>query len=151
MRVSNLSHNKCNYRIGTLSKKQITSIAKAQGFEQRKSGSITANLLLITFINLLSTKGKSYSDLAQSLSLYIGKTISKQCIFSRMTAAWTATVKCILQKVISQQTQLQFKHSLYSCFTNVWLQDSTTFRLPDAFKDMFKGNHCKGKTKSIAN
>ena len=99
---------------------------------------------------MMSAGVKSYSDWACSLTTVIGKTVSKQAIFQRMTPAWVATAKALLREVISQQAQQQIKHSLFSGFINVWLQDSTTLHLPDALINLFKGNMSRGKQKSVA-
>lgn len=99
---------------------------------------------------MMSTGQKSYSDWASSLTRVIGKTVSKQGIFNRMTQAWTSTVKTLLQEVISQQSQQKIKHSLFKGFSNVWLQDSTTLHLPDVLRKRFKGNMSRGKQKSVA-
>lgn len=93
---------------------------------------------------------KSYWSWACSLTTVIGKTVSKQAIFSRMTGAWVTTVKTLLQEVIGRQAVTKVKHCLFKHFVNVWLQDSTTLQLPDIMMQKFKGNVSGGKKKSVA-
>ena len=84
------------------------------------------------------------------LTAAIGKTVSKQAVFSRMNAAWVKTVKALLQEVVGQQTKTKTNHPLFEHFKNVWLQDSTTLRLPDILVDKFKGSVSNGKQHAIA-
>ncbi|MFA9214107.1 MAG: hypothetical protein ACEQSR_09730, partial [Candidatus Methylacidiphilales bacterium] len=148
MKVQNLSHRNLK-KVGTVSKNKITQLAKAFGFEQRNS-KIKASSLVTSFIIMMSEGGKSYWDWASSLSIIIGKSVSKQALFGRMTKAWTDTVKALLQEVMNQQVQAQIKHKLFASFGNVWLQDSTSLHLPDILKKVFKGNVSKGVQKSVA-
>jgi hypothetical protein len=104
----------------------------------------------MSFMIMMSEGRRSYWEWSRSLTRVVGKTISKQAIFSRMTPAWTATVKALLEEVISQQAQQQVKYSLFAGFGNVWLQDSTTLHLPDILQKRFKGNWSRGKQKSVA-
>lgn len=92
----------------------------------------------------------SYWSWARCLTAVIGKTLSKQAIFGRMTCAWVNTVKALLQEVLAQQASRKIKGHLYTHFKNVWLQDSTTLHLPDVLVEKFKGNVSRGQTKSVA-
>ena len=101
-------------------------------------------------MRMMSEGSKSYWSWARSLTTVIGKTVSKQAIFSRMTASWVATVETLLQEVIGQQANTKIKHHLFTHFKKVWLQDSTTIHLPDVLAGKFKGNVSGGETKSVA-
>ena len=67
-----------------------------------------------------------------------------------MNAAWVKTVKALLQEVVGQQAKTKINHQLFEHFKNVWLQDSTTLRLPDILVDKFKGSVSNGKQHAIA-
>ena len=138
-----------NTKVGTLSKKKITSIARACGFEQRQR-KIKASELLLSFMIMVEEGTKSYWDWARQLSIIKGKTISKQAVSGRMTGAWVTTVKGLLREVVSHQVSLKTKPGLFSGFKNVWLQDSTTLHLPDILHSKYKGNVSRGKQKSVA-
>lgn len=99
---------------------------------------------------MLIEGNKSYWAWACSLTTAIGKTVSKQAIFSRMTKAWVTTVKTLLQEVLLQQTVKGVKRCLFGHFNNVWLQDSTTLQLPEVMLEKFNGNVSGGEKKSVA-
>lgn len=99
---------------------------------------------------MMGEGGKSYWSWARSLTAEIGKTVSKQAVFSRMNGAWVKTVKTLLQEVIGQQAEKKVNHQLFEHFKNVWLQDSTTLHLPDILAEKFKGNVSRGEKKSVA-
>lgn len=101
-------------------------------------------------MQMMSTGSKSYWSWACFLTANIGKTVSKQAVFSRMNPAWVKTVKALLQEVIGQQVEKNINQQLFKHFKNVWLQDSTTLRLPDILVNKFKGSVSNGKQHSIA-
>lgn len=150
MNALNLSQNKCKTKIGTLSKKKITAVSKKCGFEQRDKGKIKAFSLILSFMVMMSAGNKSYWDWARTLSSIIGTSVSKQAISQRMTSEWTATIKELLGEVIGAQSGHRVKHKLFSHFRNVWLQDSTILRLPDALFNRFKGNVSQGLRQTFA-
>jgi hypothetical protein len=98
---------------------------------------------------MMGSGGKSYWSWACSLTTLIGKTVSKQAIYKRMSKAWVATVKALLKKVIEQQSIKQVRRGLLKPFKNVWLQDSTSLCLPDSLAYHFKGSVSRGKQKAI--
>jgi hypothetical protein len=67
-----------------------------------------------------------------------------------MSFAWVSTVKELVANVISQQSGAVSCERIFKGFGSVWLQDSSSFQLPDALREKFKGNMSKGKQKSIA-
>lgn len=146
-----LNPSTCNFtkKIGTLSKKRITSISKSCGFEKR-SGKVKATDLIISFMIMMGNGTKSYWAWAHTVTPLIGKTISKQALFKRMNPSWVSTVKALLIEVMSVRVKHQVAPQLFTSFKNVWLQDSTSLHLSDIMKDIFKGNISRGEQKSIA-
>lgn len=125
-------------------------VAQHCGFEQRNRGKIKAHRLISAFMLMLIEGNKSYWAWACALATEIGKAVSKQAIFSRMTQAWVATVRALLQEVLLQQAGKGVQRCLFARFGNVWLQDSTTLHLPEIMLEKFKGNVSKGAKKSVA-
>ena len=150
MDLYNLSRDNNNTRIGTLTKKKITLLAKGCGFEKRKGSKVKAVTLILSFISMLSQDKNSYWDWSVHISQLIGKSISKQALFKRMNINWLETVKCILKETIKTPINRHVKTSLYKNYNNVYLQDSTTLSLPEALKTKYKGNFSNGKSKSLA-
>lgn len=100
-------------------------------------------------MDMMSEGGKSYWEWACSLTSVIGKTVSKQAIFYRMTASWSATLKALLLHVMEQQSSRQVNTCLFRWFNQVWLQDSTSLRLPESLAHHFRGNVSGGEQKAV--
>jgi hypothetical protein len=136
--------------IGTLASREIEKIASQHKFRIRRGGKITASVLLESFIMMMQSGVSSYWQWAVTISSLTGTLISKQAIFKRMSGAWVATVKALVSKLIAQQSDVLKHERIFKGFGSVWLQDSSSFHLPDALREKFKGNVCKGKQKSVA-
>ena len=136
--------------MGTLSKKKITSVSKAEGFEKREDSKICAHALILSFMKMIASGQNSYGAWACQLAGVIESKISKQAIFYRMTEAWVSTVKALVAVVIGKQAIKQVKRALFSGFKNVWIQDSTCVQLPQALIQKFTGSIVNGKQNSVA-
>jgi hypothetical protein len=147
-RNSNTSHGKSK-RVGSLSKKKITKLSQECGFEKRK-GKMKASDMIMAFMLMMREGSSSYWSWARCLTRVIGKKISKQAIFCRMTTAWVKLVKVLLEEAMLQQSMKQVKGKLFKNFGQVLLQDSTTLHLPDVLYSRFKGNVSGGEQKSVA-
>jgi hypothetical protein len=136
--------------IGTLVSQEIEKIAFKHEFRIRSGGKINASLLLESFIVMMQSGVSSYWHWAVSISGLSGTLVSKQAIFKRMGPAWVATVKALVARVIAQQSGVGSYGAIFKGFGSVWLQDSSSFHLPDVLSEKFKGNISKGKQKSVA-
>ncbi len=150
MKNINPSRAQVTKRIGTLTSHEIEKIACKNKFRIRGGGKISASVLLESFIMMMRSGVISYWQWAVTVSTLSGTLISKQAIFNRMGAAWLDTVKALVAKVIAQQGSTGACPGVFKGFGSVWLQDSSSFHLPDALQEKFKGNMSKGKQKSIA-
>jgi len=101
-------------------------------------------------MNLMAGGNFSYWSWACSLTTIIGRHVSKQAIFERMTPAWVATLKALVTDVIKTQAALQKKNKLFEVFGQVLLQDSTCVKLPSVLFDKYKGNTSGGKKNAVA-
>ena len=99
---------------------------------------------------MIASGNSSYWSWANCLSDVTGKNVSKQGVFKRMNDAWVNTTKTLLKNVLGRQAVKSPKTKVFSRFPNVWLQDSTSFHLPDVLIEKFKGNKSKGEDKSVA-
>ena len=101
-------------------------------------------------MNLMACGNISYWSWSRSLTTIIGRHVSKQAIFERMTPAWVATVKALVAEVIKTQAASQKKNKLFKKFGQVWLQDSTCVQLPSLLFDKYRGNTSGGKKNAVA-
>ena len=92
----------------------------------------------------------SYQSWAYYLTRMIGTSVTKQAIFKRMDNAWVETLKSLVGIVMKQQWDLRFPTQLFSSFVNVWIQDSTSVKLPEVLFDKYKGSSSKGGKYSVA-
>jgi hypothetical protein len=150
MKNINPSRRQGTKRIGTLASQEIEKIATEHEFHIRRGGKISASLLLESFILMMQAGVSSYWHWAVSISGLTGTLVSKQAVFKRMEPTWTATVKALLGLVVSEQGGMHQGETVFKGFGAVWLQDSSSFHLPDILSEKFKGNVSKGKQKSVA-
>jgi hypothetical protein len=92
----------------------------------------------------------SYASWALCLSRSASIMVSKQAIFERMNTAWVETLKCLLKEVIGIMAKRKFNRALFKNFNQIWLQDSTSIKLPNILYDKFKGNIVKGQKSAVA-
>lgn len=137
-------------RIGTLASQEIEKIASEHKFRIRGGGKISASVLLESFIRMMQSGTSSYWQWAVSISGLTGTLVSKQAIFKRMGTPWVATMKALVAQVVAQQGDAGSCGGIFKGFGSVWLQDSSSFHLPDALSEKFKGNMSGGKQKSVA-
>ena len=150
MKNINPSRRQGTKRIGTLACREIEKVSAKNDFRIRNGGKISASILLESFILMMQAGVSSYWNWAVIISNLTGTMVSKQAIFNRMGPAWINTVKALVGSVVSVQGDIHTSKAVFKGFGAVWLQDSSSFHLPDILYEKFKGNVSKGKQKSIA-
>ena len=98
-------------------------------------------------------RGKNtFRSWAEQVSILKGKTVSKQALWKRVSAALTQFLLAILFDILGEQSssiheQAKRQSSLKS-YKRVLLQDRTAIALPDCLNWCFPGNVSKGKKKA---
>lgn len=114
---------------------------------------LTATNLMISFF-IMALKGiNTYSHWAQNLSCLIRTTVSKVCVWKRMSIIQVEYLRAILEESFKVNLQAQYLSSyklksLFSPFSKIYLQDSTVISLPDVLQKYYKGSVSTGKQKS---
>lgn len=127
----------------------INRLRKLSGFCQRIRKIKPVDFLVGFFIMSLKANN-TYSSWAEEISVLSKQTISKQSICEHIGKEALAFVKTILQEKLCKSYEREKIGGLFSCFKEVFIQDSTTLRLGDKLVKVFPGNHCAGKQRALA-
>lgn len=132
---------------------KIDDIAKDCGFIQPLRKLDPASMLMGFFIARLSNDF-SLSNWALQLDRHFGIGISKQGIWNRLTGTYSDFLERVLFQAIkvdlTSYRGVELCQGVLKGFNRVLLHDSTTIGLPDVLRTFFKGNHSRGKIKSLA-
>ena len=136
-----------------LSALKLDAIAKDSGFVQRVRKLDPVSMLTGFFMASLSSDF-SLSNWALQIEGVFGLRISKQGIWNRLTASYSDFLEQVLFQTLkvdlNAYSGLDVSEGLLKGFNRILLNDSTTIALPEVLKSFFKGNHSRGKLKSLA-
>lgn len=107
-------------------------------------------MLIASFMMLMRVAKASYANWNMELSDVSCGNFSKQGLWKRITPAFTELLKKLLERTIQKASLEQSDVKLLSKFKRVFVEDSTCVRLPDSMNQHWKGNHSRGKQKSVA-
>lgn len=147
---SNLSNS---WLMNKLTVLKLEDIATDCGFVQRLRKLDPVSMLISFFMASLSSD-YSRSNWALQLEGLFGLRISKQGIWNRLTGSYSRFLEQILLQALKLDLKsfsgLDLSQSLLDGFNRILINDSTTIALPDVLNSSFKGNHSRGKLKSLA-
>lgn len=126
--------------------------ARQSGFKQRKAKKIQGKFLLESFMFMALQGKNSFQHWAEQLGLLIGRTVSKQGIWKRMSFRFVQFLSLVLADALLQQisfanAQVQ-KYKFLRNYTRIILHDSTTLSLPSWLFWCFPGNVSRGEKKA---
>lgn len=132
-------------------KKKIKQLSRETGFSER-DGKMQVCHFIEGFFRMALRGLNTYSQWAQWIGILNRKPVSKQAVWERITSEAAAFIKSLLQDKLSQTYNKlnKSKDKLFFVFKHVYLQDSTTIKLPDALSKDFPGTTIKGKKKATA-
>jgi hypothetical protein len=131
-------------------KSVITRAGEQSGFVKRKPKKINPYHFVLGFL-LSCCKGQNtFAGWALQIGLLSGRSVSKQGVFDRLDASATAFAQDLLQRILLKQSVKNVAGKLFAAFSKVFLQDSTTLKLPQCLSAIFPGNRSGGVQKAIA-
>ena len=128
----------------------IARLGKESGFVQRKARKISPYHFVVGFLNSVCKGQNSFSGWATQISLLGRNCVSKQAVFDRLDQRAVVFAKSLVEAALLQQSVKQASSELFSMFSKVLLQDSTTLKLPQWLSAIFPGNHSRGEQKAVA-
>ena len=132
----------------SLTGESIEEIARATGFVKRKSLLTGNRILELLLNNCLAGNLLSLTDLAIDFESYYGDAITKQGIDGRFNACTVTFLKGVLSHMMTKQSVLLTGQNKKSPFTSFRIKDSSRFKLPDEYADVYKGFDGAAKARS---
>lgn len=139
-------HKKLRYLIKNLkdvfNTNEINKIAKDTNFVQRKSNITATNFLIFNIFHGSDICSTSLSQLASKYDSLFDTPVSKQALDKRFNKYSVEFMKKIFNKIMHNQniTLKNLEGALHLHFNRVIINDSTSFILPESFKEDFPGS-----------
>ena len=132
-----------------LSELKIFELAKQTRFQLRKPKKIFAIDFICSFFDCCFGPGFSLTNWSVGLGARIGETVSKQAVSERANDNFIELLNHTISKSLNKPCG-RSGGKILKRFNNVYVQDSSCLGLPDALKDIFRGNFSNGQIKSVA-
>ncbi|NBW34917.1 MAG: IS4 family transposase [Cytophagia bacterium] len=127
----------------SLSESRIETIARSTGFCKRKRKLSSVDFLSTLLFKEFDESKQSLNDHVIQLNTNHDTIIQKQSLDERFNKNASEFVRQVLLEQLSSSIQYQQLPAL-DFFSNVYLQDSTKFKLPHRFKNKYPGYHQAG-------
>lgn len=136
-----------------LSELNVEKIARDTGFYKAAPRKTSITNLMMAFFPMALTGKNLFHAWAENLGSLIGGTVSRVALWKRMGKELAACLQAILEQTFHTRLCAPYltgknKESLFSHFTEIYIQDSTIISLPEALKDHYKGSVSGGRQKS---
>ncbi len=123
----------------------IEAVARETGIIQRTERKLSANQFLLALLALSTGRAPTLERIAAVVQLIIGESFSKQAVSKRIGHGIDQFLGRIVAGLFSELKSRSDQKGLFSAFNRVLLQDSTTLKLPDRFRDSFPGSANQSK------
>lgn len=130
---------KFNKILNFISKKEIEEIARETGFVERASPISGINMLLAFTAAIASGQEPSLATRATFLNTITKMSISSQAIDQRIDKTAVDFLSACLKRISCVAIRRQNIPDFLSCFSHIFITDSTSFVLDSSLKDIFRG------------
>jgi len=130
------------FNVSGLSEAMLCRMARETGFTQRSSGKISESDLLERFCDAAVKGTVSYNDLAGTMQVATGLSVSRQAYCDRMnTPGCVAFLKAVLAHIMLLKYPAHSFVRLQAAgrFRRILIQDSTIIQLPSRLFETFSG------------
>jgi hypothetical protein len=132
----------------TFNKIPFNKIGKSSGFCIRKNQKLKPKLLVLSFLNMISTGKNTYPKWAQQFGTMTGKTVSKQGIWKRVNKRFVIFLHLLITYSFQKKICISTVEKRELKFKKIHIQDSTTLRLPEWLSWCYPGTVSRGKITS---
>jgi Transposase DDE domain len=134
-----------NLLIERLESLNLEKIAEETKFKQRSDQKIELKAFLVGFMVSFMAKNYSLSGWASAISLFIGKTVTKQSLQEKFYDRHLQAVQAVLKAVLGQRLRREVqgetreirKWKIFEAFPRVWIEDSTCQKVDTSLSTLF--------------
>lgn len=125
---------------GLWKEETLNKIARESGFVKRTPRKLNPQAFIeMLFFSISDSKELSLQDYSMDLSLYQGKTISKQSLSERFNISSVNFLQLMLQHQLKEQIKQSDNDHLAKKFTGIIVEDTTKFALPWYMSNEYPG------------
>lgn len=120
----------------------INKLAIQTGFSHRKARKISAEHLVKSFFDMMTTRNFSLRQWAFNISLRANIKVSFQALAKRLDFRQELFFQSLFQKALLEKLHKGFNYSvdeIFRSFNRVLIEDSTCFHLPTSLLEFFPG------------
>ena len=127
--------------IASFTEEVLDEVARHSGFVKRNSGKLTPMALVSCLLHFVAQPKTSFRMWASWITMNFVR-LSKQALWKRIDSTAVDFLKTLMCRQLKEATggPVLERRGVFSAFSRVLVQDSTTIHLPPKFRDEFPGS-----------
>jgi len=127
--------------VASFTEEVLDELARHSGFVKRRSNKLTPMALVSCLLHFIAQPKISFRMWASWITMNFAR-VSKQALWKRIDANAVEFLKTLMCRQLKETTggSMLRGRGVFSTFSKVLVQDSTTIHLPDKFQDVFPGS-----------